>query len=99
MALVSCFKTSTVTRLTGLTVRQLDTWEHRGFFVPSIRKSQGSGTRRLYSFEDLVQLRLIAHLRLQGVSLQRLRKAVSFLHKLAEDDKETPPLIFADKNK
>lgn len=68
-----------VQKAVGISYRQLDYWARTGLVRPSVRDAQGSGTQRLYSFEDLVQLRVIKKLLDAGVSLQRVRRAIDFL--------------------
>ncbi|CAN5287192.1 hypothetical protein BH20ACT24_BH20ACT24_07020 [soil metagenome] len=73
------YRVPEVCRVVGITYRQLDYWARTGLVLPSIRGAGGSGTQRLYSFRDLVQLRVIKKLIDAGVSLQRVRKAVAYL--------------------
>jgi DNA-binding transcriptional MerR regulator len=73
------FRVPEVTKIVGITYRQLDYWARTGLVTPSIRDASGSGTQRLYSFQDLVTLRVIKNLLDTGVSLQRVRKAVEHL--------------------
>src|SRR5437870_5747837 len=73
------YRVPDVCKLVGISYRQLDYWARTGLVTPSIREAGGSGTQRLYSFRDLVQLRVIKKLIDAGISLQRVRKAVSFL--------------------
>jgi len=73
------FRVPEVCRIVGITYRQLDYWARTGLVRPSIRDARGSGTQRLYSFQDLVTLRIIKKLLDTGVSLQRVRKAVEQL--------------------
>lgn len=68
-----------VCQLTNITFRQLDHWDRTGLLHPSQQNAMGSGTRRLYTFEDLVQLRVIKKLLDTGMSLQRIRKAIAKL--------------------
>lgn len=68
-----------VQRIVGISYRQLDYWARTGLVRPSIRDAGGSGTQRLYSFQDLVELKTIKKLLDAGVSLQRIRKAIGFL--------------------
>jgi DNA-binding transcriptional MerR regulator len=68
-----------VQKIVGISYRQLDYWARTGLVRPSIQDAGGSGTQRLYSFEDLVVLRTIKKLLDAGVSLQRIRKAIGFL--------------------
>jgi DNA-binding transcriptional MerR regulator len=74
------FTTAQVKALTGLSTRQLEYFELTGLLVPSIRHNQGKGHARLYSFRDLIALRVIAQLHQeQHVSLQSVRRAVAYL--------------------
>jgi DNA-binding transcriptional MerR regulator len=63
----------------GITYRQLDYWARTGLVVPSIRGATGSGSQRLYSFRDLLVLRVVRKLLEAGVSLQNIRAAVTHL--------------------
>jgi DNA-binding transcriptional MerR regulator len=73
------YRVPEVCRIIGISYRQLDYWARTELVRPSIQDAQGSGTQRLYSFEDLVELRVIKKLLDAGVSLQRVRKAVEYL--------------------
>jgi DNA-binding transcriptional MerR regulator len=73
------YRVPEVCRIVGITYRQLDYWARTELVTPSIRDATGSGSQRLYSFEDLVSLRVIKSLLDTGVSLQRVRKAVEHL--------------------
>ena len=66
-------------RIVGISYRQLDHWARTGLIEPSFRSAGGSGTHRLYSFMDLVQLRLVKRLRDTGISLSKIRVAVEWL--------------------
>jgi DNA-binding transcriptional MerR regulator len=54
--------------------------------VPSLQEAQGSGTQRLYSFNDLLQLRVIKNLTDAGASLQKVRQAIEYVRGHLEDD-------------
>ncbi len=68
-----------VCKIVGITYRQLDYWARTGLVNPSVRQAEGSGTQRLYSFDDVVQLRVVKRLVDTGVSLQRVRLAIDEL--------------------
>ena len=68
-----------VQRVVGVTYRQLDYWARTELVVPSIRDAGGSGTQRLYSFQDILKLRIIKSLLDTGVTLQKIRRATDFL--------------------
>ena len=63
----------------GITYRQLDYWARTGLLEPSIRSAHGSGSQRLYSFRDILVLKVVKRLLDTGVSLQNIRKAVDHL--------------------
>ena len=63
----------------GITYRQLDYWARTGLVVPSVRSAAGSGTHRLYSFKDILVLKVVKRLLDTGVSLQNIRTAVDHL--------------------
>jgi DNA-binding transcriptional MerR regulator len=63
----------------GITYRQLDYWARTGLVEPSVRPASGSGTQRLYSFQDILVLKVVKRLLDTGVSLQNIRIAVSHL--------------------
>ena len=67
-------------RAAGITYRQLDYWARTGLVEPTIRGAKGSGSQRLYSFRDILVLKVVKRLLDTGVSLQQIRTAVSHLH-------------------
>ena len=79
MAEAEGYRVPEVCRTIGITYRQLDYWARTGLVTPSIREAGGSGTQRLYSFQDLVVLKVIKRLTDLGVSLQRVRKSIAYL--------------------
>ena len=70
----------------GITYRQLDYWARTGLVQPSIRSAAGSGTQRLYSFRDILVLKIVKRLLDTGVSLQNIRTAVEQLRARGTDD-------------
>ena len=76
------YRVPEVCRIVGITYRQLDYWARTELVTPSIRDATGSGSQRLYSFQDRVTLRVIKSLLDTGVSLQRVRTAVEHLSKM-----------------
>jgi predicted RNase H-like HicB family nuclease len=75
------FNTKAVSRITGLSARQIDYWDRTHFIKPSVSEASGYGSVRLYSFNDLIQLRVAKTLMDKGISLQKLRKAINYLKK------------------
>lgn len=84
------YNSSAARTVTKLSQRRLDYWDELGIVSPSIRKAEGKGTVRLYSFEDLVKLRIVKNLRDMGLSLQRIHKA---LRKLPRRPARADPLL------
>src|SRR5262245_66052832 len=70
----------------GISYRQLDYWAGTTLVVPSIRDASGSGTQRLYSFRDLVVLKVVKRLLDAGVSLQNIRRAIEALRSRGVED-------------
>src|SRR5205085_52317 len=73
------FRGPQVCKIVGISYRQLDYWARTDLIRPSIADAQGSGTQRLYSYRDLVELRIIKQLLDAGVSLRRARKAIEYV--------------------
>ncbi len=63
----------------GITYRQLDYWARTGLVVPEVRGAHGSGSQRLYSFRDILILKVIKRLIDAGISLQQIRTAIEHL--------------------
>lgn len=63
----------------GITYRQLDYWDRKKIVESSIMPSHGSGSRRLYSFKDIVILAVSKKLLDAGVNLQNVTSAIGFL--------------------
>jgi len=68
-----------VCSLVGITYRQLDYWARTGLLQPSVAAAKGSGSRRVYSYSDVLELKVIKQLLDAGVSLQSARRAVECL--------------------
>ncbi len=75
------FGRNVVIAVTGVSRMQLDHWAQSGMVRPSVKSSSGKGSRREYSFEDLVQLKVAKTLRAQGIGLPKIRTILKFLRK------------------
>ena len=73
------YRAPQVCTIVGITYRQLDYWARTGLLKPSIQSAQGSGSQRLYSFTDIVQLRVVKRLLDAGMSLKKIRQAMDIL--------------------
>ena len=73
------FNTKTGSKIIGVSLRQLQHWDEKGLIKPSIREAAGKGTIRLYSYTDLIQLRVIKTLRDNRISLQKIWGSLEYL--------------------
>lgn len=80
-------------RVAGITYRQLDYWARTGLVVPSIREAEGSGSQRLYSFRDILLLRVVKRFLDVGISLQQIRVAIDHLRSRGVDDVSEVTLV------
>lgn len=80
------YRGTTACHAAGITYRQLDYWARTGLVEPSVRPATGSGTQRLYSFRDILVLKVVKRLLDTGVSLQQIRTAVTHLRERGVED-------------
>lgn len=73
-------------QVAGITYRQLDYWARTNLVNPSIRTARGSGSQRLYSFKDVLVLKIVKRLLDTGISLQNIRLAVEGLRDRGVND-------------
>lgn len=73
------YRGPTASAAAGITYRQLDYWARTGLVEPTVRSAAGSGSQRLYSFRDILLLKIVKSLLDAGVSLQQIRTAIDHL--------------------
>ncbi|MBM4261039.1 MAG: MerR family transcriptional regulator [Deltaproteobacteria bacterium] len=78
---MDAYDSKTASRIVGVSLRQIQYWDERGFVRPSVRLAGGRGTKRLYSFHDLICLKVVKDLAGYGFSLQRIRRCLQPLRK------------------
>ena len=78
------YRAPQVCKLVGITYRQLDYWARTKLILPSLQRAAGSGSQRLYSFTDVVQLKVIKRLLDAGMSLKKIRSAIRILEQQLE---------------
>ncbi len=71
--------------IVGITYRQLDYWARTDLIRPSLADARGSGSRRRYSYQNLVELKMIKTLLDAGQKLERVRAAFQYIRDLGED--------------
>lgn len=80
------FRAPQVCKVVNITYRQLDYWARTDLLTPSLQDAHGSGSQRLYSFSDVVQLKVIKRLLDAGMSLKRIRQAMDILREQMQSD-------------
>ena len=87
------FRGSQVCAIVGITYRQLDYWARTGLLRPSIAEAEGSGSKRRYSYGDVLELKVIKRLLDAGLKLQQARQAVECLRGDLGEDLATAQLV------
>ena len=85
-----------VCRLTSVTYRQLDYWARTELVTPSITPARGSGSKRTYSYGDVLEVKVIKSLLSSGLSLARARQAVECLRRSLGADLASSSLVLSD---
>lgn len=73
------FRISEVARVVGASQSQLAYWDRTGLVSPSLRRASGRGSRRLYSIEDIFELKILVKLLDSSLPLQRIRSSFRFI--------------------
>lgn len=95
-SLTTGFSGPTVCRLTGVTYRQLDYWARTNLVTPSVTPATGSGSKRAYSYGDVLEIKVIKSLLNSGLSLNRTRQAVECLRSALGADLASSSLVMSD---
>ena len=86
-----------VCKITDISYRQLDHWTTTKLINASVRNIKGSGFHRIYSFNDIVLVKLVKKLRFAGVSLQKIRIALKNVNSiLGKNSNLSDVSIFSD---
>ena len=81
--------------IVGITYRQLDYWARTDLVRPSIQTAQGSGSRRRYSYRDLLELKVIKNLLDAGIKLESVREVFSYLRENLGEDVASANLVIS----
>ena len=87
------FPTPIASKLTGVSVKTLENWDTRGFLKPSVMAARGHGASRVYSFRDLVAIRIADDLRTRGIEVRNLRRVVDYLRRRKGLDLSTSDVL------
>jgi DNA-binding transcriptional MerR regulator len=79
--------------IVGITYRQLDYWARTDLVRPSLVDAAGSGSRRRYSYRDLLELRVIKSLLDAGIRLETVRDVFTYLRDNLGEDITTANLV------
>ncbi|MBI5090313.1 MAG: MerR family transcriptional regulator [Actinobacteria bacterium] len=82
-------------KIVGISYRQLDYWARTGLIEPSISPASGSGSRRSYSYRDLLELRVIKSLLDAGIKLESVRLAFNYLRHQVDTDIASAHLVIS----
>ena len=81
--------------IVGITYRQLDYWARTDLVRPSLTDASGSGSRRQYSYRDLLELRVIKSLLDAGIKLESVRTAFQYLREHVDTDIAAAHLVIS----
>ena len=82
----------------GITYRQLDYWARTELIGPSLVQAAGSGSRRLYSYDDLVRLKVIKRLLDNGIKLEKVRAIFDYIRNELGEDISSANLVIDGAN-
>jgi DNA-binding transcriptional MerR regulator len=82
-----------VCSIVGITYRQLDHWTRTDLISASVADAAGSGTQRLYSYNDLLELKVIKSMIDSGLDLRKVRKVIGYVREKLGDDVATANLV------
>jgi DNA-binding transcriptional MerR regulator len=80
------FSGTRAAKIVGITYRQLDYWARTDLLRPSLAEATGSGSRRRYSYRDLLELRVIKTLLDAGIRLESVREVFTYLRRHVTSD-------------
>lgn len=89
------FSGTKAAKIVGISYRQLDYWARTDLIRPSISDAAGSGSRRAYSYRDLLELRVIKSLLDAGIKLESVRRAFEYLRGQTDTDIAAAHLVIS----
>ncbi len=87
------FSGKSTAEIVGITYRQLDYWARTDLIRPSLTDAAGSGSRRQYSYRDLLELKVVKNLLDAGIRLEQVREVFSYLKDELGEDIATANLV------
>ena len=89
------FSGSQTAEIVGISYRQLDYWARTDLIRPSLADASGSGSRRRYSYQDLLELRVIKTLLDAGIKLESVREVFNYLRSHVTSDIASAHLVIS----
>jgi DNA-binding transcriptional MerR regulator len=84
--------------IVGITYRQLDYWARTDLIRPSLADASGSGSRRRYSYRDLLELKVVKNLLDAGIRLESVRDAFTYLREHLGEDVASVNLVISGRS-
>jgi DNA-binding transcriptional MerR regulator len=79
------FSGKAAAEVVGITYRQLDYWARTDLIRPDLADAKGSGSRRKYSYRNLLELKLVKTMLDSGIKLESVRDAFEYLRSQGTD--------------
>jgi DNA-binding transcriptional MerR regulator len=92
---VDSFSGKRAAEVVGISYRQLDYWARTDLIRPSLADAHGSGSRRRYSYRDLIELKLIKTLLDNGIKLESIRNAFEYVRDQLGEDLSSAKLVLS----
>ena len=89
------FSGTQAAKVVGITYRQLDYWARTDLIRPSLTDASGSGSRRRYSYKDLLELRVIKTLLDAGIKLESVRDVFEYMREHVDSDIASAHLVIS----
>jgi DNA-binding transcriptional MerR regulator len=96
-ATIEGFSGRKTAEIVGISYRQLDYWARTDLLRPSLVDASGSGSRRRYSYRDLLELKVIKSLLDAGIKLESVREVFDFLREQLGEDVATANLVISGR--
>jgi DNA-binding transcriptional MerR regulator len=89
------FSGTQAAQVVGITYRQLDYWARTDLVRPSLTDARGSGSRRRYSYRDLLELKVIKNLLDAGIRLENVREVFAYLREHVDSDISSAHIVIS----
>jgi DNA-binding transcriptional MerR regulator len=91
------FSGSQAAQIAGITYRQLDYWARTNLIRPSLTDARGSGSRRIYEYRDLLELKVIKQLLDAGIKLESVREVFNYLRSHVDTEIAAAHIVISGK--